>query len=219
MRKILALLSMAVAASVVPVLAPSTAAAAGPLDVGVLLNAGNCAGNEFVRIRMDDEDDNNANFRSGYIGSIISDSNTEFGFCRVSGIGFFPDKTRPYAVLKLGATCPNNSIEFSRRFDNEDSGNNNFSVGNIVPNVSDSNTLLFFCLFPPDSVNGKPRPFLGFAYGFFGVGNWPHTGVVHTDDEDDDNNNRYAAPPSFSAMAQSIISAGPDTNLRTATHF
>lgn len=51
----------------------------------------------------------------------------EMFFCRVNGVAFRgvtqSGSFRPYAVLKLGANCPNGSQEFSRRFDDEDDSN------------------------------------------------------------------------------------------------
>lgn len=203
------------------VLPAGSARAATAYDVGVIPSARSCpAGSEAIAIRMDDEDDNNANSRGGYHGAIFSDHNgTEFFFCRVDGrvlrtywpAGFSP---RPYAVLKLGSICPNGSSEFHRRFDNEDDGNNNWSSGNIAPNVSDDNTLLRFCLFSGGSSMAH-FPNLGFSYGVFATFVEPFlpSGFVYTDDEDDDNNNQYGAPAGLESIAKSIVSDGPDTRL------
>jgi hypothetical protein len=180
------------------------------------------AGSEAIVIRMDDEDDDNRNDRGGSIGSIISTNNTEFLFCRVDGQKFRPYSVPggfgPYAVLKLGAICPNGSSEFTRRFDNEDDDNNNFSAGNIFPNVSDSNTTLRFCLFTTGSPVQFIFPSLGFNYHVFGNLTGPGapgpTGFVRTDDEDDSNNNQYSVNSAVASVATSVVSAGPNTTLR-----
>ncbi|MFB9688017.1 hypothetical protein [Amycolatopsis plumensis] len=131
-------------ASVAGLLGAPAAAQAATTDVGVIPASRSCpAGTEAVVIRMDDEDSGNTNSRGGFIGAVSSTSTTEFFFCRVNGTAFRgvvqSGSFRPYAVLKLGANCPNGSQEFSRRFDNEDDSNRNSFSGNIFPNSSDSN--------------------------------------------------------------------------------
>ncbi|VVJ25286.1 Uncharacterised protein [Amycolatopsis camponoti] len=64
-------------------------------------------------------------------------------FCRVNGAAFRgitqSGSFRPYAVLKLGANCPNGSQEFSRRFDNEDDSNNNsYSAAAGISSIAQS---------------------------------------------------------------------------------
>jgi hypothetical protein len=197
------------------------AQAATAYDVGVIPSVRSCpAGSEAIVIRMDDEDDNNENSRGGYHGAIFSDHNgTEFFFCRIDGRvlrsyqppGF---SARPYAVLKLGSFCPNGSFEFFRRFDNEDDSNNNWSFGNIAPNVSDSNTLLRFCLFNSGS-SMTFFPNLGFSYGVFStfIEQFAPSGFVYTDDEDDSNNNGYGVPAGLGPIARAIVTDGANTRL------
>jgi hypothetical protein len=167
---------------------------------------------------MDDEDSSNRNDRGGFIGAIVSNSNTEFFFCRVNGLslrGFQPGgpgtATLPYAVLKLGNFCPNGSLEFTRRFDNEDKNNKNFSVGDIFPNVSNSNTELKFCLFFSASQGTMSSfPNFGVSYGVF-TKSVAERGFVRTDDEDSSNNNGYVVDLVFASVAQSLVSAGDNT--------
>jgi hypothetical protein len=201
------------------VIVPGSPALAAATDIGVVPASRSCPSNlEAVIIRMDDEDDGNANSRSGFIGAIRSDSNTEFFFCRVNGTSFRnlrgpSGNVDSYAVMKLGTTCPNGSQEFARHFDNEDDNNRNRSEGNIVPNVSDHNTTLVFCLFAPSSASTMTAfPSLGFGYGVFGA--FRNDGFLHTDDEDSGNANSYQAPANIRSIAQSIVSDGRNTTIK-----
>lgn len=197
----------------------SPAQAATVTDVGIVPASRSCpAGVEAIVIRMDDEDDNNENSRGGNIGAIGSDSNgTEFFFCRVNGASlraFQPpgSAVRPYAVLKLGANCPNGSTQFVRHFDNEDDDNRNFAVGNIFPNTSNDNTTLVFCLFSPGLSTMTAFP--NFGFGYLAFSSVDSLGFVHTDDEDDNNENSYSVPTNVASIAKSIVTDGPNTTLR-----
>ena len=188
-------------------------------DVGVIPATRSCPANsEAITIYMDDEDDSNRNDRGGNIGAIRSTSNTSFFFCRVDGAAFRAFKPsgsvlKPYAVLKLGANCPNGSVPFSRHFDNEDNSNNNSRSGNIFPNVSTSNTTLVFCLFAPGSGSTMTRfPDLGYSYNVWS--SVDSLGFIRTDDEDDNNNNTYSASTAIRSIAQSMVSSGPNTVMK-----
>ncbi|MCA9627587.1 MAG: hypothetical protein KC766_07980, partial [Myxococcales bacterium] len=116
-----------------------------PIPVGVIPTNRACPdGVDPIVIHFDDEDDDNESSSSGYTGAIISRHNTDFFFCRVDGSELGPlvaNSDQPethYAVLKLGTTCPNGSVEFSRHFDSEDDNNENHirgTAGGISPNV------------------------------------------------------------------------------------
>jgi hypothetical protein len=188
--------------------ATSALTAAGTYDVGVI--AGGSCPNP-VTIYMDDEDSSNNSSLSGWVGA--TSSQTRFQFCRVDGSEFHrvrqslcnSTSSESYAVLKLGTTCPNGSVEFSRYFDNEDSGNNNSNSGNIAPSTQDSGgTRLTFCGFlastfltkctPSPVPELKNFPILGFAYGVFGSQYVPtafESGQIYTDDEDSSNSNNW----------------------------
>lgn len=218
MKRILALSILALSMILGILTATVAPAQAATTDVGVVPASRSCpTSSEAIIIRMDDEDSNNGNDRGGSIGAIRSDSNTEFFFCRVNGASLraFPpvgSQVKPYAVLKLGATCPNGSQEFTRRFDNEDDSNNNSREGNIFPNVSNQNTTLVFCLFAPGAPTMTAFPNLGFSYLVFS--NVDSQGFLRTDDEDDSNNNQYFAAAGIRSIAQSMVSDGPNTTLR-----
>jgi hypothetical protein len=168
-------------------------------DVGVIPDGGCPYASQAVTLHMDDEDRRNANGRWGWRGAITSDSNTTLRFCRVDGTKFKPLSTgnytsNHYAVLKLGNTCPNDSVNFTRHFDNEDNRNANWSSGGIGLNVSDRNTTLRFCLFRNGPSTMSSMPDLGFGYGVFAASNFSkalQTGGIHTDDEDNNNANYY----------------------------
>jgi hypothetical protein len=219
LKRAIVMLAATGAAVAAVAVVPGTPALAAATDIGVVPASRSCPSNlEAIIIRMDDEDDDNANNRSGFIGAIRSDSNTEFFFCRVNGTSFRnlrgpSGNIDSYAVLKLGTTCPNGSQEFSRRFDNEDDNNRNRSEGNITPNVSDHNTTLVFCLFAPSSASTMTSfPSLGFSYGVFGA--FRNDGWLYTDDEDSGNANSYQAAANIRSIAQSIVSAGSNTTIK-----
>jgi hypothetical protein len=192
-----------------------------------------------VTIYMDDEDSSNNSSLSGWVGA--TSSQTSFHFCRVDGSAFTGVQTQrcsgsssdSYAVLKLGTTCPNGSVEFSRYFDNEDSSNNNSNSGNIAPSTQDSGgTRLTFCGFLALSFLAKCTadpgpdlknfPILGFAYGVFAgprVATAFESGQIYTDDEDSSNANNWdlSKLESWQVSAlQTFMSGGSNTLLNTA---
>ncbi|WP_437276460.1 hypothetical protein WME90_35170 [Sorangium sp. So ce375] len=203
--------------------------ALGVNDVGVI-PASACPSNfEQITIFMDDEDTSNGNDHGGWIGATQSNSNTRFIFCRVAGSSFKPLNTgEPYAVLKLGGTCPAGSEAFSRTFDNEDTSNSNSSTGNIFPNTSTqspSKTTLAFCLFRGSASAMSTFPNLGFNYGILARANLSKSvgvgwdGWIETDDEDTANGNSMSF--SWSALdfaktndALQIVSNEADSKTR-----
>jgi hypothetical protein len=164
------------------------------VDIGVIPGPEGCpSGIETIQIHMDDEDHKNESSYSGWIGAIVSNRDTDFVFCRVDGSQFKSLKSlggqspRPitsheinntYAVLKLGDHCPDGSYMFSYYFDNEDQNNGNSKSPpdvDISPNISGSDTILYFCHFSPtiqlNSMSNFPE--LGFEYGVFAPENFP----------------------------------------------
>lgn len=166
----------------------------GAHDVGIIPeNSSGCPpGSEHIIISMDDEDHNNASSVSGWTGDISHYSTgTTFGFCRVDGNQFHSLPGRDYAVLQLGSSCPTGSASIFRVFDNEHNGNNNWSSGNISPNLSGPPTKVNFCFFQAGftpTMTSFPNFYV--PYGVFAAPpslmGLP-TGVVHTDDEDTNN--------------------------------
>ncbi len=196
-------------------------------DVGVIPMANTCPGNtETLRIHMDNEDDDEESVVQGWVGATTVDGNgnTNFVFCRVDGNRFHSlaaanDVRSNYAVLKLGQSCPEGSVEFSRYFDNEDRNNHNSYSGNIYPNIVDNNSTLRFCLFKGDGSTATAFPNLGFEYGVFASEHFTFTsarGSIYTDDEDRRNANGYEADPAWKWAATAIISEGSNTMMRTA---
>jgi hypothetical protein len=196
--------------------------------VGVIPATNSCPTlSSTVRFFMDNQDSGNS-YVSGWVGgtSVDSNRNTNFVFCRVDGNRFrslasYSTGRANYAVLKLGASCPPGSVEFSRYFDNEDSDNKNRYEGDIWPNtVSGYGTELRFCLFKGSTSTSATLPNVGFDYGVFASSSFGFTsgtGVIYTDDENNNNANRYAITDSGSKTAAvSIISEGTNTTLRTA---
>ncbi len=206
----------------------------GDYDVGVSpATATGCSRPEdAVTIHTDDEDHNNINNVSGWVGGITQDSGgTTFRFCRVDGSAFHPIAgagipNRNYAVLRLGNSCPPGSVEFVRHFDNEDEDNGNFIVGDAWPNSQTPDTDLHFCLFQPTVDGGNPSfdSFPSFSnlpngYGVFAplnfldLGGPKISGTVFTDDEDYHNQDQLIVPPGAAADVAPIIYGDSNTNL------
>lgn len=206
----------------------SALAASGTYDVGVIAN-GTCPNP--VTIYMDDEDIGNNSSRTGWYGTISSQ--TRLQFCRVDGSAFTGTgwcNAGEYAVLKLGTTCPNGSVELSRYFDNEDTNNRNSNSGNITPSTqSSSGTNLKFCAFtryPLQKCTASSPivefPNVGLSYGVFAdttVYGALQTGSVYTDDEDSGNNDSWdlSQLQSWQVTAvQKFMSGSANTSLKTA---
>ena len=200
-------------------------------DVGIIPTTTSCPNGGALReIYMDDEDNSNASYVSGWVGATLQ--GTRFRFCRVDGSGLFPlasasavNTSSYYAVLKMGSQCPNGSFQFSRYFDNEDNNNQNWTLGDIQPSSQSSGgTTLVFCLFKYATPGGQTMtsfPDFGIPYGVFvdPATNFPlalQQGSVHTDDEDRNNNNGYSASADWIYDAQRIVSGGNNTTLGMA---
>lgn len=193
-------------------------------NVGVIPASASCpAGVELVTFYMDDEDHNNANTASGWIGATVANNNTRIYFCKEDGTNFHNLNVAPFAVLQLSPQCPPGSSPFSRYFDNEDDQNQNGYAGTISPNDSQfypgSYTTLHFCLFAPDPCGGGANSFpnLGMQYGVFasnlsvlGMAN----GHLHIDDEDDSNQDGFDAGYfALGSVANQIISGTTNTDI------
>jgi hypothetical protein len=202
------------------------AQAVGSYPVGVIPDGSNAcpSTSDEITIYMDDEDTDNANSHSNWIGKTESSANTRFHFCRVDGNLFKPfstvsslsDMRDDYAVLKLGPACPPGSVEFNRFFDNEDShGNSNSFDGDIAPNESTHNTRLFFCMFRAAQLGAMttigvfPEVSLGFHYGVLAPADFNHGAITHgqfrTDEEDDDDQSSLTVPAQASTAARRIV--------------
>ena len=192
-----------------------------------------------VTIRMDDEDHSNRNdlvlygvstskgfggYNASAGGMIHLNSparaggNTLIKYCRVS-TGSLPVLSYDYAVIMADASCPSNSSQFTRRFDNEDGSNHNSYTGSISPNISSSSsggyTILNFC-FVPKGPAGSPNWNAQFnQYVIFTAEKLSNRGTFYTDDEDDNNNdqyNTYGSP--YGDRMKAIISDGSNTTFR-----
>ena len=182
-------------------------------DIGVIPDKKCPANSKSISIYMDDEDNNNASKRTGWRGAIYG--STVFQFCRIDGDAFKPlSNGEDYAVLKLSDSCPNNSIEFDRYFDNEDNRNNNQSTGNIYPNIVGHNTHLKFCYFKGTNHGMDSFPNIGVEYGVFAPRNFSKSlasGTIFTDDEDKNNANKLNVHGHSAIKA--IIHGGVNTTL------
>lgn len=197
------------------------------------------ADSQLVTFNMDDEDDANQTDSTSWeapetarralvIPSPIDSFrfNTTLRFCKVNGQPFrhltidVNNKSKFYAVLKLGLSCPNGSFEMSRSIDNEDDDNANSFSGPIDPNVMGRNTSLKFCYFHAGT--GFPMgafPSIGIKYGVFhdyDVSPQPSFVIskrwVYSDDEDTSNQNGHS--PSGTTQANDfarIVGTGKNT--------
>lgn len=189
-------------------------------------------GSEQVSIFMDNENSNNNNSRSGWIGATQSFGNTNFFFCRISGDLFKPlsssnNVINHYAVLSLGPNCPDSSTRFSRYFDTQNFNNRDDSEGDISPNLIDRRGIeMQFCLFKSGIDTMSEFPAIGIDYGVFAASDFnlaSDTGHIGTDDENFSNNNDFDAAPEDIIDAQRIIqpssNGGRNTRLNTARVF
>lgn len=188
--------------------------------VGVIPEAGfNCpSGMARITLFLDNEDDDNANSRMGWIGATEQDrDNTLLHFCRADGALFRPVASGKaesnYAVLALGATCPSGSVSLTRHFDNEDHPGCSFPAACALAN---NNLDLRLCMFRASERTGSTAPFpsIGIPYGVFGTASLPGSsgsGFIFTDDEDDDNHNSLSGD---TAGSEVFLSVGRNTLLR-----
>jgi hypothetical protein len=175
----------------------------------------------------DNEDSSNANSSSGWVGgNYVSSGNWNLTFCRINGRKLFPLVTSPnqrydYAVLQLGAACPNGSLPFDKYIDGEDDGSGgaywmaDSSPATMGPNAaSGGNVHLFFCLFRSDPTTMSSFPDIGASYGVFAPTDFPlarATGRLYMDDEDSSNSSRYYSP--LPTETTRIIGSGPNTGM------
>jgi hypothetical protein len=214
-------------------LGSASQAVIGPNDVGVIPAAGTNCPNEWVMLHAENEREGNWNDKGGWIGATDQQKgHTKFNVCRVDGSAFRNARGTAsnlnYAVVKLGATCPAGSVEFTRYFDNEDRPRScppwpiacgvgkPDTLGDFAPSYYSSNNLwMKFCMFRASaSGSTSPAPNLGFSYGVFGTPSQFGAladGFVHTDDEDDGNANRLQGDHSGSSA---FLTAGGNTTLK-----
>jgi hypothetical protein len=212
--RIAAAVALAGALPLVPATGAAPRAQASPLTdlrssplVGVLPSSrGVCPPNSTkYYVYLDNEDHDNANSRTGWLGGIVSDRNTYIPLCAVPGSKFrklFLYRVN-FAVVALGGYCPAPFSTVVRHHDDEDHDNANrrsLPAGSLTS--SDRNTNLAFCwisTYDEDDVEpltAQAFPDLGGAYGGFGPDTpvYSDSGSIHLDDEDDNNENRLSAP-------------------------
>lgn len=182
------------------------------INIGVIPEVVSCpAGTSYVQIHMDDENSDNANNRSGWIGATYSASNTSWRFCKLSPAMSAQFRPLPsigtqhnYAVQNFGVFCPPGATRVGRQHDNQGGANNNSSVGNVFPsvNVLGRNWLVFACHYtggawsPIGPMTAFPN--IGTKYGVFGPDLSPYAllrGWVYQDDEDFVNLNTWINHP------------------------
>lgn len=202
-------------------------------DVGVIPSVNGCpTWSEKITIYMDCEDgdeathwEDNPNISSdNYRGSwsVTSAGNLKMIYCRVDGRMFTemvannPTCTyAPAAVLRLGTNFLGTGI-YQRVFDNEDNSNGNYSIGDIAPNVSNSNTTLYFVdltdLGGPKSCVAQDYPDFGFSYGVLSATGlqW---GWLKIDDEDSNNANRLRLNGQNVSSAHNYLLGGSNTQI------
>ncbi|TXH73827.1 MAG: hypothetical protein E6Q88_04885 [Lysobacteraceae bacterium] len=186
------------------------------INIGVIPELNFCPSPfSMVEIYMDDEDNNNINGRSGWIGATVSTANTRWRFCKLNvpwTIQFFPispmvapPPANFYAVQSFGIVCPIGSRWVLRYQDNEDSNNANSFSGGIFPNfVSNAGSWMITCHYDSGAPSLWPTmatfPTLPMHYGMYGSPIMPPSlailrGRVYQDDEDIVNLNFWVGSP------------------------
>ncbi len=187
------------------------------LNVGVIPEVNSCPTSySYVQIHMDDENSQNANNRSGWLGATASGSNTSWRFCKLtpaSSVQFRPlpsvGTQHNYAVQNMGVFCPPGATRVGRQHDNQGGSNNNSSIGNVFPsvNVLGRNWLVFACHYSGGAYSPigpmSAFPNLNMKYGVFGPDTSPYAllrGWVYQDDEDFTNVNTWINHPGSSTI-------------------
>jgi hypothetical protein len=167
-------------------------------DVGVIPEGASCPlWSEFIRFFMDNEDESPSTTGAYWVGAwLVNDShrNTHAIFCRVDG-RLLPENAR-YSVLALGNQRADAFEGTSEMYiDNEDGSNANYSEGDIYPNISTSNTILYIHS-SIENVTATPSAFpdFGFRYAVFSgsISNPIAYGYAITDDQNGGNVNHIS---------------------------
>ncbi len=199
--------------------------------VGVFKN-GSCGSYPVLLVNMDAEDTGTSSSASGWTGDSNKTSygNIQLYFCVVND-AYFVRTPSNYAVLTLTAGLPDGVSRINRYFDNEDSGNGNFTTLNGSSYTGwhgdcyfGTDTQLSFYFYNSKS-DGPGFPNLGISYGV--LGNFGTSGYLFSDDEDSGNSNwckwsgtsagssweyEMAAIPNISGTPN-ILEAGANTKL------
>lgn len=194
-----------------------------PRRIGVLKKHWDYACDEEVIIRIDAEASPNysgfdegetINIPSVYVGRGI----VEFMYCVLEYDGTtnpLPRVPFDYAVLRLDDACPAGAQKFGRFHDTEDDTYNNYSSGNIGPNVVGRDVRKEFCFVPADNNSSLPYP-VGSEYAVFA--NVSNANIVYSrlfvDDENYNNINQwvwYDTPASIKDRIRAIAHETHDT--------
>jgi hypothetical protein len=203
----------------------ATASAAQGINplVGVIMSANGCGGSAPLQydIYLDNEDDNNANWHSGWIGATVSNRNTHFKVCAVDGNLFTPAAVAGarFALLALSPSCPSSFTYFERFHDNEDNDPaswDNMPLGSPTKTIG-GNTNMAFCVATGTNPNvaNTVFPSLGISYGVFGgrteeISLWAiGHGSLRLDDEDKNNHN---APVGLPVWTGEFVTGGRNTD-------
>lgn len=167
-------------------LVPSTVLAQG-YDMGVIKGTNGCGGRPEYSVFIDNEDTNNVNTRSGWIGGITSDKNTTLRFCAVNSWEFASVPGGPYMLISLTpGFCPRGGM-VQRIVDCENSRPTcNSNIPGVILDSASKDLALTFCHFPQDSFSFNGFPFYGFTYGVFAPSSFSGalgTGYVYMDDQ------------------------------------
>ncbi|HEX6900640.1 MAG TPA: hypothetical protein VF789_13025 [Thermoanaerobaculia bacterium] len=181
-------------------------------------------------VHIDNEDNNNANNRGGWLGASISNRNTTLKICSVDS-SLFTSASQPYMLVSLWSSCPPGTTRITRQVDSED---NNPTSSSDIPGVIGTykDVILSFCLFPASGQSSASFPALGWDYGVFAAPGFPQalqTGFLYMDDQDipwwatvsDANRNRWCEGNSCSGYGENrnffdILSGGLNTYMSLA---
>lgn len=192
--------------------------------------------------RFDDEDgrDNNNQLvwngvnwshRNAWVGGLghssspwIAGGNTEVHSCQ-EYVTSLPTLSFDYAVFKYSSSCPDNSVSFGRRLDNEDGNNSNKAYGypspSVVSSASNGYSWIYFC-FVPGQAGYPSTPPSNWTDKYMLFSNGSPTaslkGYLYDDDEDNANNNGYVSDnANLTTRMQALISGGSNTRWNFAS--
>jgi hypothetical protein len=138
-----------------------------------------CWTDNLVTLYTDDEDDNNESDSTGFEPPDTprrarrhntGRSGTLWSFCKFDGRPFksltrYGNTDYYYAVLKLGTTCPNGSLEFQRSIDGEHEDQRGYIRGPAGPNQAGA--ILTFCMFGTNADKMYSFPDFDMPYAVF----------------------------------------------------
>lgn len=156
-------------------------------DMAVIKGTDGCGGRPEYSVYIDNEDSNNANNRSGWLGGIVSNTNTTLRFCAVNSWEFSSVAGGPYMLLSLQPGFCGRGAMVQRIVDCENSRPAcNSNIPGVILDSGSKDLALTFCYFAQDSFSFNGFPYYGISYGVFAPSSFSGalgTGYVYMDDQ------------------------------------